>query len=75
MPTKAQFKKGKLEVRAINRTRIGLSDNYVDPGTLGYVITHRSSDQTYLIYWPHLRLQDSVGSHPQSDLEPTGNRG
>jgi len=76
MPTKAQIKKGRLEVKFIKRSRRGLlEDNFIEPGTIGYVISMVGPNGHYVIYFPHLVLRDSVSVHNPSDYEPTGNRG
>jgi hypothetical protein len=78
--TKSDLKaiKGRLQVRAKVDTRRGLSEDVVVAGTLGWVMGHRVSDQTYIILWDRPRSYSSdnrCSSHPVGVVEPTGQRG
>ena len=73
MPSKKDYIKGRLEVKAIRRTQMGNSDMYIDEGSLGYVLGTREGHS--LVFWPHKHWRDAVGSHADADLQATGRRG
>jgi hypothetical protein len=71
--------RGCLEVRARVPSRMGSSDFFVPPGTVGFVLTVNPRTRDWLVYWtgmPSRHVGDCrTGSHSPSELEPTGSRG
>lgn len=69
--------KGCLEVVAAVDSRMGISDRVIPAGTVGYVTASRGDK--WVVHWPFIEKTYKgdwrTGSHPKSDLKPTGNRG
>lgn len=69
---------GKLEVKAAQETRRGLTDHFVPAGTVGYVVGVKnlfaevSENKVWLVFWPAIRV---TSAHPKEELTITGQRG